>query len=163
MLKFLHRNKNKSTELMTAATGNVINIEEVNDEVFSQKMMGEGFGIHPNSGIIYSPISGIITMVAATKHGLGIKSEDGLEILIHMGIDTVELKGIPFKINVKIGDEVQSGQVIAQMNINEITSAGKDPTVIVVITNTQEKVKNIKILSGEKKAKAVAAIVQKLV
>ncbi|AXX64409.1 MAG: PTS glucose transporter subunit IIA [Lactobacillus sp.] len=157
MFKFFHKDNNITEPLQVVAAGEVIELSEVSDPVFSQKMMGEGFGVHPTAGEIYAPTAGKITMVADTKHGLGLTSSSGLEILLHMGIDTVELKGVPFKINVNVGEEVQAGQLLGQMNIEAIESAGKDPTIMVVITNTAEVISKLTTNVGNKTNGDVAA------
>lgn len=124
---------------LAPADGELIAIEKVNDPVFSQKAMGDGFGLIPNSNDIYSPVSGTVTMIAGTKHGIGISTSDGEELLLHMGIDTVELKGKPFDILVSKGDTISAGQKIAEMNLDEVKAAGKETTIIVAVTNSAEK------------------------
>lgn len=134
----------KSDIVITApASGTVVPLEEVADPVFSEKMMGAGFAVKPVSDEIYAPVSGKVTMLAKTKHGIGITTSEGVEILLHLGIDTVELKGDPFQLLVHEGDQVTAGQKIALMNIKQITKSGKDPTVIFVITNSADKVGKI--------------------
>ena len=133
----------QSMTFSTPAAGVVIPLEDVADSVFASKTMGEGFAVKPSEGSIYAPVSGKVTMLAETKHGIGITTNNGLEVLIHLGIDTVELKGNPFKLFIEEGDEVVSGQKIAFMDIKQVKDSGKDPTVIVLITNSKDKVKNI--------------------
>lgn len=132
-----------TTALFSPVKGKIINITETKDPVFSQKMMGDGFAVIPESSDkiaeILSPVDGTITMLASTRHAIGVKTRDGLEVLIHLGIDTVELNGEPFTINVKVGDHVSLGQQLADMNVKKIEDAKKDPTVIVVLTNLGEK------------------------
>lgn len=142
----------QSMTFSTPAAGVVIPLEDVADSVFASKTMGEGFAVKPSEGSIYAPVSGKVTMLAETKHGIGITTNNGLEVLIHLGIDTVELKGNPFKLFIKEGDEVVSGQKIAFMDIKQVEDSGKDPTVIVVITNSKDKVKNIKYTQTNKPA-----------
>ncbi|KRM40815.1 PTS system IIBC component [Lactobacillus hamsteri DSM 5661 = JCM 6256] len=140
-------------EIEAPVSGKIENLEKVDDEVFSQKMLGDGFAIIPSDGSIVAPLDGKIVSVMSTKHALTMMSAKGnLEILIHMGIDTVELKGEPFTITVKEGQEVKSGQQLGTMNINKIKEAGKDPVVMMTVTNT-EVIQNMKLLkSGEVKA-----------
>ena len=121
--------------LYAVATGKLIPISEVNDPVFSQKMMGDGFAVIPESGEIYSPIEGVVLSVFQTKHAVGMKMANGLEILLHMGIDTVELNGEPFDIKVAEGSKVSQGTLIANVNLEAIISAGKAIDMVVVITN----------------------------
>lgn len=142
-------------DIEAPVSGQIEGLEKVNDQVFSQKMLGEGFAIVPSNGSIVSPIDGKIVSVMSTKHALTMTSAKGnLEILIHLGIDTVELKGEPFDITVKEGQEVKGGQSLGTMDIDQIKKAGKDPVVIMTVTN-KETVKDMKLLqSGEVKAGA---------
>ncbi|MGX7148643.1 PTS sugar transporter subunit IIA [Enterococcus ureasiticus] len=121
--------------LYAVTTGNLIPISEVNDPVFSQKMMGDGFAVIPESGEIYSPIEGVVLSVFQTKHAVGMKMANGLEILLHMGIDTVELNGEPFDIKVSEGSKVAQGTQIANVDLEAIKSSGKAIDMVVVITN----------------------------
>ncbi|EOI01964.1 PTS system, glucose subfamily, IIA component [Enterococcus moraviensis ATCC BAA-383] len=121
--------------LYAVATGNLIPISEVNDPVFSQKMMGDGFAVIPEVGEIYAPIAGEVLSVFQTKHAVGMKMANGLEILLHMGIDTVELNGEPFDIKVSEGTKVSQGTLIAKVDLEAIKSAGKAIDMVVVITN----------------------------
>lgn len=113
-------------------------ITKVPDQVFSQKMMGDGFAIDPIEGQIASPFNGTVLSVFPTKHAIALKREDGLEVLIHLGIDTVHLKGEGFTVFVKEGDKVVQGQEIASMDIQAIQE--KVPSIItpVVFTNLAE-------------------------
>lgn len=129
--------------IVAPVTGTVIPIQEVSDEVFSKKLMGDGLGINPTEGKIVSPIKGEVVLVAQTKHAIGIKNENGVELLIHLGIDTVELNGKPFEINIKEGDQVEVGQYLGSMNLDMIKEAGKETTVIVAITNSANILKSI--------------------
>lgn len=142
-------------DIEAPVSGQIEGLEKVNDQVFSQKMLGEGFAIVPSNGSIVAPIDGKIVSVMSTKHALTMTSAKGnLEILIHLGIDTVELKGEPFAITVKEGQEVKGGQSLGTMDIDQIKKAGKDPVVIMTVTN-KETVKDMKLLqSGEVKASA---------
>lgn len=125
------------TVITAAADGNLMPITEVKDDVFSTKMLGDGYAIKPSEDKIniYAPVSGEITTVFPTKHAIGIKTADGLEILIHLGLDTVELKGAPFESKVKQGDQVSQGDLLTTMDCKQITDAGYDDSVIVVYTN----------------------------
>ncbi|KRM71447.1 PTS sugar transporter subunit IIA [Lacticaseibacillus brantae] len=124
---------------LAPADGEVVALANVSDPVFSQKAMGDGFGLTPSADEIYSPVSGTVTMVADTKHGIGITTEDGEEVLVHMGIDTVELKGAPFTVKVAAGDHIDAGAELAVMDRQVVSAAGKDTTIIVVVTNSLDK------------------------
>ncbi|KAF1302351.1 PTS transporter subunit IIBC [Enterococcus sp. JM9B] len=121
---------------VSVATGNVFPITAVNDPVFSQKMMGDGFGVEPENGKIVAPVNGSITSIFPTKHALGILTESGLEVLVHMGIDTVDLKGAPFELKVSEGQTVAAGDLLAEVALDKITQAGKQTTMIVAFTNS---------------------------
>ena len=125
----------ESVDLVAVANGEVIAIEAVADPVFSGKMMGDGFAVEPTDGTIVSPVSGTIKSVFPTKHAIGIETKEGVEVLVHMGIDTVSLEGKPFSVKVKEGDQVQAGQVLAQVDLEALQQADKKATMIVVFTN----------------------------
>lgn len=119
-------------------SGQILEIEKVPDQVFSQKMMGDGFGIDPQDGEVYAPFNGIVKSVFPTKHAIGLESEDGLEVLIHMGLDTVNLKGEGFTVYVNEGDQISIGQKLADIDIEAIKN--KVPSLItpVVFTNLKD-------------------------
>lgn len=127
--------KKKDFTVSAAADGELLPLTEVKDEVFSTKMLGDGFAIKPADGKIYAPIAGKITTVFPTKHAIGITAKNNLEILVHLGIDTVELKGKPFNVLVQEGDSVKQGAPLAEMDTAAITGANYDDTVIIVYTN----------------------------
>lgn len=133
--------------LHAVANGQVIPIEQVNDPVFSQKFMGDGFAVMPTDGIITSPVTGEIMNVFPTQHAVGIKTPNGVEVLLHMGLDTVELKGEPFKTIVKEGDQVTPETLISTVDLQAITDAGKDTAMVVVLTN-MDKVKSFEVTEG---------------
>lgn len=127
--------KGLHAEFVAPANGEMIPIDKVEDDVFSQKMMGEGFAVVPENGEIASPVSGTIVSVFPTKHAIGIKTDDDIEVLLHMGIDTVELGGEAFEIKVREGEKVKAGKVVATADLAKIQKAGKMTTMIVVFTN----------------------------
>ena len=122
-------------ELFTVATGEVIALTDVNDPVFSQKMMGDGFAVIPATGEVTAPLSGKIVSVFPTKHAIGMQTAEGAEVLIHMGLDTVHMSQPAFEILVSEGQEVVAGTTIAQMNLDAIKNEGKETTIIVVFTD----------------------------
>ena len=127
--------KKRSFTVTAACDGRLMPITDVKDEVFSQKMLGDGYAIKPTDGKIYSPVAGTVTTVFPTKHAIGITTDNNLEILVHLGIDTVELKGEPFEVAVKQGDTVKQDDYLASMNTELITAENYDDRVIVVYTN----------------------------
>lgn len=122
------------------AEGTTLAIEEVNDAVFSSKSMGDGIAIVPKNGKIFSPIDGEIISVFPTKHAIGIRSKNGLEFLIHVGIDTVNLNGVGFDVLVKEGQKVKQGQNICNFDFETFKEKGLDITTILVITNKQDEI-----------------------
>lgn len=133
--------KKKLTETIYApVNGKLQTLENVNDPVFAQKLMGDGFGIVPNQGDICSPVEGVVTSVFKTKHALGLKTSKSLEVMIHMGLDTVELEGKPFEILAKEGDKVKAQAPIAKMDLEQVRLAKKDTVILTIITNTADKV-----------------------
>lgn len=118
--------------------GEVILIGEVTDPVFSQKMMGDGFAVRPKAQEIYAPVAGTITSIFATKHAIGILTPAGAEVLVHMGLDTVELNGAPFEIKVAEGASVTPETLLAVMDLTAVKAAGKDTDVVVAFTNREK-------------------------
>lgn len=122
----------------TPVKGKIIALKDLNDKAFSSEALGKGCGIIPEDHTIYAPISGEVVTVFPTSHAIGIRSEDGVEILIHIGIDTVELDGKGFDIKVKQGDFVKTGDILGEVDFNFIKDSGYDPTVIIVVTNSND-------------------------
>lgn len=116
--------------------GQVKDLGDVNDQVFSTKLMGDGAAIVPSDGTVYSPVDGQVTVAYETKHAYGLKSKDGAEVLIHIGIDTVNLKGEGFESFVKQGQTVKAGDKLGTVDLAKVKAEGYDTTVMVVVTNT---------------------------
>ena len=134
--------------------GKLIPLQEVQDSAFSSGIMGEGYGIIPEKGEFYSPVSGSIEMVFDTKHAIGIRSDDGLELLIHVGLDTVKMEGRPFEVFVKTGDKVKMGDKLLNVDLQMILDEGYDITTPIIVTNPKDfsdiKLKaNDKIITGD--------------
>ena len=146
-------------KILAPVAGQVINLEDVNDPVFSQKKLGEGFAVKPSAGEIVSPVTGKVVMVAKTKHALGLQTADGVEVMIHLGIDTVELDGKPFDLQVAASSEVKAGQQLGTMDLQAIKDAQKDDTVILAITNTADILAGIDLALGTKSAGESAATI----
>ncbi|MGQ2374925.1 glucose PTS transporter subunit IIA [Companilactobacillus zhachilii] len=149
-----------TVKMLAPVSGQAIEMTEVHDPMFSEKAMGEGFGIIPNDQTIVAPVSGKVMLVASTKHAVGFSTDDGFEVLVHMGVDTVELNGAPFELFVKEGDTVKAGDTIATMDIDAVKKAGKVTDVIVAITNTAKMVKDIQINKGNVNAGDAVATVE---
>lgn len=133
-----NESKDKNVILTNPVNGKVVPIDEVDDPVFSQKMMGDGFGVVPSDGDVYSPGSGKVVSVFPTQHAVGLELDNGVEVLIHIGIDTVELEGGPFDTLVKEGDKVTSETKISTVDLEGLKAAGKENTVIIVFTNMDQ-------------------------
>lgn len=128
----------QSEILSQPITGQVVSLSEVNDDVFSSGMIGEGFGVIPDSGELIAPEAGEVTMLFETNHAIGLKTQNGAELLFHIGIDTVQLEGQHFSAYVKAGDVVKKGQPLIHFDLEAIKDLGYDPTVICVVTNKEE-------------------------
>ena len=138
-----NKNNSSTTEIYSPLDGKVIALKEINDEAFSSGMLGNGIGIIPKDGKIYSPVSGKIDNISDSKHAIGIKSDNGEDILIHVGIDTVKLGGEPFKVLVKENEIVRKGQLICEADLEKIRKSGFDTTTPVLVCSG-EKIKDIK-------------------
>lgn len=131
--------ESKQDEVLTApASGRAIPLSEVNDEVFSTEMMGKGAAIEPTEGKIYAPVDGVMTVTYDSKHAYGIHSNGGADILIHIGLDTVNLGGKHFTANVKQGQMVKKGDLLGTFDLKAIQAAGFDTTTMLIVTNSQD-------------------------
>ena len=125
-------------EIALPTPGKVISYTEISDPTFSSGALGEGIGVEPEEGVVYAPMDGEISSVADSKHAIGISGANDQELLIHVGIDTVEMKGDGFKPIVKEGDKVKKGQKILEFDIDKIKAAGHPDTVVVLLTNSDD-------------------------
>lgn len=130
--------------LKSVANGKIIPLSEVNDEVFSNNMMGTGYAVVGHDGKVYSPVNGTVENIFPTKHAITIKNDKGVSVLIHMGLDTVDLKGEPFELFVKKGDTVQENQILAQIDLPMLKQKNRDNTVIVVLPDISKGTVNEK-------------------
>ena len=152
--------KGVTDEVNSVADGEVINIEDVKDPVFSQKMMGDGFAVEPENGHIVSPVAGKVTSVFPTKHALGLVTDNGLEVLVHIGLDTVSLEGKPFEVKVSEGQTVAAGDLLVEADLDAIRAAGRETSTIVVFTNA-DAIKSVKVEhTGKLVANAPVATVE---
>ena len=125
-------------EIKSPMNGTVIPLSEVPDAVFSSEMLGKGFGVEPSEGKAYAPVDGEVTTVFDTKHAIGLLSKHGVELLIHIGMDTVKLNGKGFDVKVKTGDQVKAGDLLAEFDMDFIKGEGYPVTTAVVVTNTDD-------------------------
>ena len=152
--------KGLTEEVYSVADGEVIALEQVKDPVFSQKMMGDGFAVEPENGNIVSPVSGTVSSVFPTKHALGLVTEAGLEVLVHIGLDTVSLEGKPFTVHVTEGQKVAAGDLLVTADLDAIREAGRETSTIVVFTNG-DAIKSVNLeQTGSHAAKTVVAKVE---
>ena len=120
------------------AKGKVLKMDEIPDPVFSQGILGLCCGIEPVEGKVYAPVDGTVTQVADTKHAVGFTGPGEVEILIHVGVDTVDMNGDGFAPQVKVGDTVKQGQLVLTMDMAKIAAAGHPSTVITIVTNSDD-------------------------
>ena len=122
-------------KIYSPASGKYVRLEHVNDPTFSSGVMGAGFGIDPSKGVVYAPVDGTIAMIFPTGHAIGFTTAGGLEVLVHIGIDTVSLEGKGFQVLKNIGDKVKAHEEVIRFDIDAIKAAGLDPTVMTLFTN----------------------------
>ncbi len=152
--------KGLTEEVYSVADGQVIALEQVKDPVFAQKMMGDGFAVEPANGNIISPVSGTVSSIFPTKHALGLVTEAGLEVLVHIGLDTVSLEGKPFTVHVAEGQKVAAGDLLVTADLDAIRAAGRETSTVVVFTNG-DAIKSVKLeQTGSLAAKTAVAKVE---
>lgn len=152
--------KGLTEEVYSVADGQVVDLEQVKDPVFAQKMMGDGFAVEPANGNIVSPVSGTVSSIFPTKHALGIVTEAGLEVLVHIGLDTVSLEGKPFTVHVAEGQKVAAGDLLVTADLDAIRAAGRETSTVVVFTNG-DAIKSVKLeKTGSLAAKTAVAKVE---
>ena len=152
--------KGLTEEVYSVADGQVVALEQVKDPVFAQKMMGDGFAVEPANGNIVSPVSGTVSSIFPTKHALGLVTEAGLEVLVHIGLDTVSLEGKPFTVHVAEGQKVAAGDLLLTADLDAIRAAGRETSTVVVFTNA-EAIKSVKLeQTGSLAAKTAVAKVE---
>ena len=157
-LKKMFEKNAKTISLKAVEDGRTIPMDEVNDQTFAQELLGPGIAIVPSNGTVVSPINGTIATVMDTKHAVCIQGEDGLELIVHAGLDTVELNGKYYQTYKEIGDQVKAGDVLLEFDLEEITKAGYDVTTTIVITNLGDY-KITKCLTGQQ-VKAGEEVIQ---
>ncbi|COI60983.1 PTS transporter subunit IIBC [Streptococcus pneumoniae] len=152
--------KGLTEEVYSVADGQVVALEQVKDPVFAQKMMGDGFAVEPANGNIVSPVSGTVSSIFPTKHAFGIVTEAGLEVLVHIGLDTVSLEGKPFTVHVAEGQKVAAGDLLVTADLDAIRAAGRETSTVVVFTNG-DAIKSVKLeKTGSLAAKTAVAKVE---
>lgn len=134
---FNKKNKNSISDdvIYAPVDGELIDLSKVDDDIFANKVMGDGFAIEPSSSLFYSPISGVVETAFPTGHAFGIRRNDGVEVLIHIGIDTVSLKGKGFFSKIKQGDRIKATDILAEVDLDLLKKEGFSTTTMVIMTN----------------------------
>ncbi|HHJ8191220.1 TPA: PTS transporter subunit IIBC [Streptococcus pyogenes] len=152
--------KHVTEDVLSVADGMVLPITGVKDQVFAAKMMGDGFAVEPTHGNIYAPVAGLVTSVFPTKHAFGLLTDNGLEVLVHVGLDTVALNGVPFSVKVSEGQRVHAGDLLVVADLAAIKSAERETIIVVAFTNTTE-IQDVTLTSlGAQPAKTKVATVE---
>lgn len=132
------KKKNTLKEAYAAVHGRIVDIETVKDQTFAKKMIGDGVAIIPDQGVVTAPFDGTIILIAETLHAFGIRSADGLELLVHIGIDTVKRKGEGFHSSVTAGSEVRRGDTVIEFDYKRFLEEQADMTTMMILTNANE-------------------------
>lgn len=137
-MKMINLFKSKKSEVFSPVCGELVSLDEVKDPVFSSKMMGDGVAFRYEGSEIFSPCDGEIIMVAQTKHALGFRMSNGAELLLHIGLDTVNLNGKGFELNVKEGQKIKIGESLIKLDRNSMSENKIDMITPLIITNGQD-------------------------
>lgn len=138
---------NNKTAFYAPVSGKLVDLKDVSDEVFASGAMGKGYGVIPDDTNIYSPVKGEVSQLFPTKHAVGLQCGK-MEVLVHIGIDTVDLNGKPFETLVKVGDKVDNNTVLVKTDFEQIKKAKKDPVTLVLITNTNDVLKDFDLVKN---------------
>ena len=123
----------KKITIVSPVNGKAVLLEQVPDAVFADKILGDGMAVIPSDGEFFSPVNGVVTSVAESLHAIGFQTEDGLDVLMHIGLDTVKLGGVGFQVFVKEGDKVKAGDAVVQVNLRLLADKGLNPITPIVI------------------------------
>ncbi len=132
----IFKHRNKTIQINSPLSGKTVKLSQVSDPIFAGKILGDGVAILPTVGELFSPLDGVIESIAETNHAIAVSGDNGVQMLIHIGIDTVELKGEPFSVKVSVGERVKSGQLLISFDIDQIKTAGYDTLTPIIITNS---------------------------
>ena len=135
---FKRKKKNEAIEVKAYFEGTALPLEQVKDPMFADKVMGDGAAIEPPDGSLYAPVDGTVATIFDTKHAIGFTLENGAEVLMHIGMDTVELQGEGFDLDISVGDKVKAGQFMGKIDIDFIKSKGKEVTTPVLLTTMDD-------------------------
>lgn len=132
------KKRGNDLSICAPADGDIVDLIKVTDPIFSQRTLGDGFAVEPTDGVIFAPVTGVVTLIATTQHAVGMRMDNGLEVLVHFGLDTYKLNGEPFRIHVKHGQLVKGGHRLVTANLGKIKAAGLDDTIVVTFSNSVE-------------------------
>lgn len=135
---FKRKKKSEAVEIKAFFEGTVLPLEKVNDPMFADKVMGDGVAIEPKNGNLYAPVTGTVATIFDTKHAIGFVLENGAELLMHIGMDTVELEGKGFDLDVAVGDHVNAGELMGSIDLEFIKSNGKEVTTPILLTEVED-------------------------
>ena len=144
----LFKKKDKNHMLGSVAKGKAVALSQVSDPTFGQGILGDGVAVIPSEGKIYSPVDGKVEMVFDTLHAVSITADFGAEVLVHVGLDTVQMKGDGFEGHVKAGDQVKKGDLLLTVDLDKVKAAGYDTIIPVIICNTADYAK-VEGISGK--------------
>ncbi|WP_162890876.1 PTS sugar transporter subunit IIA [Suicoccus acidiformans] len=142
------KKENEDCIVYSPANGDILDLKNVSDEVFASETMGKGIAIIPKEGSVHAPFDGQVMTIFPTGHAIGVKNSMGVELLIHIGINSVELGGEGFKVLVKEGERINQGQKLIEFSISTLIENNLDPTIMIVVTNT-DNFSNIKQIDNE--------------
>ena len=148
----------KETDIYAPGTGHIIPLSEVPDKVFSEKMMGDGIGFVPEKGEIVAPFDGTVKTIFPTKHAIGLESDTGIEVLIHIGIDTVKLNGEGFESLINVDEKVTQGQPLMKIDLEYLKEHAPSIITPVIITNQEDKTLTIEDVKQVDPGKAIMTI-----
>lgn len=164
MFDFLKKNKTETTlteapanTLLAVQNGTIVPVESLSDPVFAEKVLGDGYAIDPTDGKVFSPVSGTIIDIQDSLHAYGISTDDGLEVLVHIGINTVSLNGTGFQTKHKVGDKIHAGELLATVNL-KLLEEKELPKFTVVLITDMDAVKAIHRSAGTAEAGKTAAL-----
>jgi len=149
MLSFFKKDKSGAIEVIAPITGKAVDLSNVPDAAFAEKLMGQGIAIEPHEGKLYAPFDGKIAQLFKTKHAMLIEHRSGVQVLIHVGVDTVSLKGEGFTAHVATGDKVKQGQLLLEFDIAYIQEAGYPVITPCIVPDGQEAVKSVEEHPGD--------------
>ncbi|GAA0595487.1 PTS glucose transporter subunit IIA [Virgibacillus siamensis] len=148
----------KEVSVAAPMNGNLVQLSDVPDPVFNQKMMGDGIAIQPDDGKVVAPVDGEIIQIPETKHAIGLRTADGVEILIHIGLESVSLKGEGFTVKTEVGKSVSTGDELLEFDLEYVREHAADTVTPIVITNSQETEKTF-VMTEEKSCKAAETVI----